>query len=274
MDAADDSTKQRLARLRREPPRFRQVAVRHVVPLTPRMLRVTLTGDELDGLVIDQPAASVRLLLPSDPGGDLVMPTWNGNEFLMDDGRRPVLRTLTPRRIDPATGDLDLDIVAHGGGAASTWAAAAHSGAPAAISGPGRGYERDPQAPALLLAGDETAIPAMAQLLEGFPADLPVQVHVEIADPSARFDDLSHHAQATVRWYELPAGEAPGMALVAAVEAAELADGEQVWAAGEAAAVQRIRKHLFNERGLPRTHAHIRGYWKHGRAEGAGSADG
>jgi NADPH-dependent ferric siderophore reductase len=273
MDAADDPTKQRLARLRREPPRFRQVTVRHVMPLTPRMLRVTLTGDELDGLVIERPAASVRLLLPSEPGGDLVMPTWQGNEFLMDDGRRPVLRTFTPRRIDPATGDLVLDIVVHGGGAASTWAVAAPTGAPAAISGPGRGYELDAQATALLLAGDETAIPAMAQLLEGLPADLPVQVHVEIADPSARFDDLSHHDQATVRWYDLAAGEAPGTALAAAVEAAELVDGEHVWAAGEAAAVQRIRKHLFNERGFPRTHATIRGYWKHGRAEGAGDSD-
>jgi NADPH-dependent ferric siderophore reductase len=38
-----------------------------------------------------------------------------------------------------------------------------------------------------------------------------------------------------------------------------------VWAAGEAAAVQRIRSHLFVDRGLPRAHATVRGYWKHGR---------
>ena len=36
--------------------------------------------------------------------------------------------------------------------------------------------------------------------------------------------------------------------------------------AGEAAAVQRIRKHLFDERDLPRSHCTVRGYWKHGRA--------
>ena len=35
--------------------------------------------------------------------------------------------------------------------------------------------------------------------------------------------------------------------------------------AGEAAAVQRIRHHLFDERGLSRSHAVVRGYWKHGR---------
>jgi NADPH-dependent ferric siderophore reductase len=38
-----------------------------------------------------------------------------------------------------------------------------------------------------------------------------------------------------------------------------------VWAAGEAAAMQRIRKHLFDERNAPRDHTTVRGYWKHGR---------
>ena len=39
-----------------------------------------------------------------------------------------------------------------------------------------------------------------------------------------------------------------------------------MWVAGEAAGVQRIRRLLFQERGLPRSQAAIRGYWKHGRA--------
>ena len=39
-----------------------------------------------------------------------------------------------------------------------------------------------------------------------------------------------------------------------------------VWVAGEAAGVQRIRRHLFEERGLTRAQATVRGYWKHGRA--------
>jgi NADPH-dependent ferric siderophore reductase len=52
---------------------------------------------------------------------------------------------------------------------------------------------------------------------------------------------------------------------VAAVKATEIAPGERVWAAGEAAAVQRIRRHLFEERGMARPHTTVRGYWKHGR---------
>ena len=52
------------ARVRREPPRFRRVAVRRVDRVGPRMVRVTLAGSELDGLTLEDPAASVRLLLP------------------------------------------------------------------------------------------------------------------------------------------------------------------------------------------------------------------
>jgi NAD(P)-dependent dehydrogenase (short-subunit alcohol dehydrogenase family) len=55
-------------------------------------------------------------------------------------------------------------------------------------------------------------------------------------------------------------------ALAAAVRDADLAPGSRVWAAGEAVAVQRIRRHLFDDCGVPRAHTSVRGYWKHGRA--------
>src|SRR5207244_3148457 len=116
-------------RIRREPPRFRHVVVARVVDVSPRLRRVTLTGEELDGLTIDQPAASVRLLLPSPGSADLVVPAWNGNEFLLPDGRRPTIRTFTPRRLDTNALELDVEIVVHGGGAASEWAADAGAGA-------------------------------------------------------------------------------------------------------------------------------------------------
>jgi len=38
------------------------------------------------------------------------MPSWNGNEFLLADGRRPTIRTFTPRRVDPEALELDLDV--------------------------------------------------------------------------------------------------------------------------------------------------------------------
>ena len=245
------------------------MAVRRVERLGPHMVRVTVAGPELEGLTAEHPAASVRLLVPSPGSADLVVPSWNGNEFLLPDGRRPTIRTFTPRRIDPTALELDLETVIHDGGLASAWAETARTGDPAAISGPGRGYAIDHDAPAFLLAGDETAIPAISQLLEMLPADRPVQVHIEVAHPDARLP-LPDHPGATVEWCDLPPGAAAGDALVAAVRGADFGPDTRTWVAGEAAAVQRIRRHLFDDRGMSRRQATVRGYWKQGRS---GDAD-
>jgi NADPH-dependent ferric siderophore reductase len=252
--------------------------VRAVAPVTSRLVRVTLGGPQLDGLVVEQPAASVRLLLPSPGSTELVMPAWTGNEFLLPDGRRPALRTLTPLRLDPERQELEIEIVVHEGGAASGWALAAKEGDEAALSGPGRGYPIDADATMFLLAGDESALPAIGQLLMALPTEQPVRVIIEVAQPDARLDLPARPAPSappTVEWCDLPAGAAPGDALVAAVveATADLPAGARVWAAGEAAAVQRIRRHLLDERGLSRSQTWIRGYWKHGRAGDPAEAD-
>src|SRR5687768_4111780 len=88
-------------RVRREPPRFRRVTVRRAERLSPSRGRVTLSGPDLEGWALDAPAASVRLLLPSPGSSELVLPAWHGNEFLLPDGNRATIRTLTPRRFDP-----------------------------------------------------------------------------------------------------------------------------------------------------------------------------
>ena len=110
-----------ISRVRREPPAFRLVGIGGITPLSPRMVRVTLTGHALDGLQITEPAASVRLLIPSGGTNELVMPAWNGNEFLLPDGQRPTIRTFTPRRFDADALELDLDVVIHPGGSVAAW---------------------------------------------------------------------------------------------------------------------------------------------------------
>jgi NADPH-dependent ferric siderophore reductase len=245
------------------------VEVAGVEQRSPRLVRVTFTGEELAGLDIGLPASSVRILLPPPGATDLEIPSWNGNEFLYGDGRRPAIRTVTPLRLDPAEPALDIEIVRHGVGPLARFADSARPGDQAAISGTGRGYEVDPSGRSFLLAGDESALPAISVLLPALPADARVQVVVEVAAPEARLD-LPAHPNASVQWCDLPPGAAAGDALVAAVAATTLDPDVQVWAAGEAAAVQRIRRHLFDDVGLARPQTVVRGYWKHGR-KGAGA---
>jgi NADPH-dependent ferric siderophore reductase len=255
------------ARIRREPPRFRRVRVVRLVPVTSRLTRVVLGGEELVGFDPPGPASSVRLLLP-EPGETLAFPHWNGNEFLRSDGERPTIRTFTPRRFDPEGSELDLEIVLHDRGAASDWVRQATPGDEVAVSGPGRGYSVDPDAERMLIAGDETAIPAICTLLEVIGREVEVSVIVEVADPSA-LPDLPSHPRAVVEW--VPGSDRPGDALADAVVSRPIREGTWVWAAGEAAAVQRIRRDLFGTRGFERRRASIRGYWKLGR--GAGGPD-
>ena len=228
------------------------------------MLRVTLSGPELNGLQPGLPAASLRLLLPAPGATDVVVPTWNGNEFLFEDASRPVIRTLTPLGLNPDSNELDIEIVRHGHGPLSNWADTAQPGDHVAISGMGRGYDIDTVARFFLLAGDESALPAISTLLPALPSEADVQVFVELSDPDASLE-LPPHNNMALQWCELANAARPGDALVAAVADAVLDPDVRVWAAGEAAAMQRIRRHLFDERHLSRAHSVIRGYWKRER---------
>lgn len=231
--------------------------------LTPYMVRLTLAGAELEGLPVGLPTGNVRLLLPPVGTTAVVVPAWNGNEFLFADGTRPVIRSYTPRRYDPDAVELVVDVVVHEHGAVAQWAAAAQPGDAVAVAGTGRGYAIDPEARSFFVAGDESAIPAISVLLEALPVPAEVEVAVEVAHPDAR-SALPDHPRARVRWCDLVPPAPPGDALAAAVATADLGPQTEVWVAGEAAAVQRIRRHLFADRGVPRARAVVRGYWKQG----------
>ena len=83
-------------RMRREPPRFRVVHVRGVELVEPCMVRVTLAGRSWRVSRSTSPRRASGCSCPSPPRRELVMPTWTGNEFLLADGQRPVIRTFTP----------------------------------------------------------------------------------------------------------------------------------------------------------------------------------
>lgn len=246
-------------RVRRQPPPFRTVDIVATEEISPLMTRVIVGGPELAGFGEPTPAASVRLLLPSD--GSLVIPSWEGNEFLLPDGRRPVIRTLTPRRFDANRTELHLDIVHHDGGALTPWVSAIASGdrSAGAVSGPGRGYAIDSTASGFLLIGDETAIPAICQLLEYLP-DVPISAHIAIRDETARVD---LHREVDERWLVTDAIDGLGPMFVDSIGDEAIGEGVRIWAAGEAAAMYAVRTHLFTELGVPRSVATVRGYWKH-----------
>lgn len=261
-----------ITRLRREPPTFRRARVVDTEDITAHLRRVRLEGDELRLLEPALPAASIRLLLPASARAaePVELPTWTGNEFRAADGSRAVIRTLTPIDLDPEAGSVVLDVVRHDRGPLTAWVDDVAPGHEVALSGPGRGYEVDPAATAYLLAGDETALPALRQVVEAVSEDMPVRVLAEVRGADARTElDVRGDGKVDVRWLDSDPHAPPGDALVRAVTevAAAGLDRTTVWAAGEAAAVQRIRRHLFEEVGLPRSQAHVRGYWKHGRAE-------
>ena len=88
-----------------------------------------------------------------------------------------------------------------------------------------------------------------------------MQVLAEIRHADARVD-LPAHPGATVAWHELDGGAPPGDALVAAVTEAPIPPDTRIWVAGEAAAMHRIRRHLAEERDVPRSSTVVRGYWK------------
>jgi NADPH-dependent ferric siderophore reductase len=255
-------------RARREPPPFRRVEVIRTEKFGPRFVLVTLAGSELKGLEIDQPASSIRVLLPEAGDRSVVLPSWSGNEFLLPGGTRPLIRTLTPRRLDSGSLELDVLVVIHGLGAASTWAREASAGDQVAVSGPGRGYVVDPDAPGFLLAGDETAVAAVSQLLETLPAEKPVTVRIETAVEDAVVS-LPEHPCADVRWCVQADGADPGEELVRTVADTPIEESTRIWVAGEAASVQRMRRHLFEDIGIPRARAAVRGYWKRGRSASA-----
>src|SRR5690606_26523200 len=103
-----------------EPPSFRAAEVVAVEDRSPHLRRITVEGPDLVGFEVPEPASSVRWLPAQD--GELVIPEWNGNEFLDADGSRPPIRTLTPLAVDPVAGRMAVEVVLHDDGPLSDWA--------------------------------------------------------------------------------------------------------------------------------------------------------
>ena len=231
-------------------PRY-PVTVASVTDVTPRMRRVVFTGEALTAFEWSGPASHIKLLFAGDTAE-----------------AKPVMRTYTPRRFDAAKRELTVDMVLHGEGPAASWAAQAAPGQTLTVAGPGRAYAVDASATHWVLAGDDTAIPALATILESLPANATAEVFLELpAFEEAAALDASHPGARMNRLVRADGGAEPGSLLEAAIRGATLPEGVRVYVACESSAIRRIRRHLLQERGMPPTQIVTRGYWKLGETD-------
>ncbi|MEV6599645.1 siderophore-interacting protein [Actinoplanes sp. NPDC051346] len=242
--------------------------VTRVERLTPHMVRIVVGGPGLHGLTAgDRTDHYVKVQFPQ-PGVTYPEPFDLGViRETMPRESWPVVRTYTVRRWLPEVPELWLDFVVHGDeGIAGPWAANARVGDPIRFMGPGGGYAPDPAAGWHLLAGDESALPAIAAALEGMPAGARVHAFIEVAGP-AEEQKIETAADADVTWVHR--GDRPvGAALVAAVRGLDWPDGDvQAFVHGEAAFVKDLRRLLRVEKQLPMDRLSISGYWRRGLNE-------
>jgi NADPH-dependent ferric siderophore reductase len=294
--------------------------------LGPHFVRLVLTGEDLDIFGTGRADQRIKLLLPNQDGswadlglddpGILAAGDWYQLWLDAPQERRNPMRTYTVRDIDPEGRELTVDFAVHGAvgdlGPGAAFAATAALGDELVVVGPdGRsphsrlGIDFHPgPARHLLLAGDETAVPAVCAILEGLGDDgaRPWDVHAFLEVPETG-DFLEVRLGEGIELTWLARGEVIGEALIGAMKrfcwenpgfmgldsgtsAAPLEDIDvdrellweapedmpggdfYAWIAGEAGVVKTLRRLLVREHGVDRTRVAFMGYWREGRAEG------
>jgi len=246
----------------RRPASFRQMRVSRVAQITPRMRRITLEGAKLERFA--EGDLHLRMLLPP-PG--MTVPEWpvigpNGLPKWPTFGVQPVFRTYTARRVDAAAGEMDVDFVIHEGTSIGAgWAAKAKPGDAIGIIGPEGG--RPAEADWYLLAGDETALPAIARTLESLPEHKCGVALVEVAD-ALEIQQFRHPAGIELRWLLRQPGDLPGARLPEAVRRVDLPENGTlfVWTASEFGSFKSLRRHVRDERCLTPDQHLVAAYWR------------
>jgi NADPH-dependent ferric siderophore reductase len=261
----------------------RLITVTDSARITPHMARIGFTGDDLaEFLAGDYPAGipdqQVKLYFPKpgqtvprlpDPDGDFM--SWYQAFTAIPEAERPWMRSYTVRGHDMERGTVWIDFVLHDdAGPATTWAMCARPGDTIGMFGPSPYFVRPVPIPDsvaaadwVLLAGDETALPAIGTIAESLPAGTRAVAYVEVRD-AAEEQRLATRGDLAVHW--LHRGDAPAGSsdlLAEAVRDAEFRPGSVfAWLAGESGAVRALRRHLVNERGVGKESVDFAGYWR------------
>ncbi|CAH1693062.1 Siderophore-interacting protein [Hyphomicrobiales bacterium] len=249
------------------PPNFRILRLQAIRDLTPHMRRLTLAGDDVARFApLDALHVNVLVQRPelSEPQWPRVGP--DGLIAWSDPSTRPAFRKYTISAVDLPAGTVAIDFVLHpDAGPGAALAERAVIGEEVGTIGPGGGGLV--AADWYLLAGDETALPAIARMLAHLPPTARGLAFIEVAD-EREIQPLEHDTQIRVAWLfrnGAMAGTTP--LLIDAVEAAVFpTDGSRVyvWVGCEFDAFRAIRTHLRAGRGLRKDEHLVVAYWRRG----------
>ena len=252
------------------PDRPRLIQVQNRRMLGKNMCRITFSGPELADYPCESNGVPFKLLLPRSGQAEPQMPEGfeNGRPKWRDPSAKPYSRTYTVRRFDAGKCLLEVDFVLHGdNGPAAAFAARALPGQTVGITAPKRGSILKPAA-YYLLAGDLTALPAIAAMLEQMPSEARGQVFLLLPDPADLPDDFRHPPGITVRTFI--GGAEQNAAIVEAVGQAEPENADcYVWFAAEAELVAALRPIARQTWKLPPARCYAVPYWRQGEAEEA-----
>jgi NADPH-dependent ferric siderophore reductase len=245
-------------------PDIHEVTVVSAQNITPHMRRVKVACADITPFIGGE--MHVRLLVP--PKGK--PPAW---PTLGPDGRiawpqgddEILVRVYTIRAVDVERRELWIDFLLHQAEGVETpgadFALETQPGDKVALLGPGGGHV--PQAEHILLAGDETALPAIARIAAEVPAGTRIQAIIEVQD-KAEQQTLLSAGLLDVRWLhrtDYPAG-ATGVLKEAVIDAiASLKDGTYVWVGCEKEDVRAIRR-VLKSRGHDRKQMYVAWYWE------------
>lgn len=248
---------------------FREMVVVRSESITPRMRRVTLQGENLERFA--RGGLHIRLLIPPSGrrkplwpyAGPAALPIWpDGDDKL-------TLRSYTIRKIDPRAGTIKIDVALHEPPSAGCqWALGVAPGDLVGIMGPGGGGIEP--ADWYLLAGDETALPAIGRILEELPADAKGRALIEVEDEGER-QDLRRPSGVEIEWLFRRAPEVEaGRLLKEAVAGVTPPEGLSVyaWAGCEFAAFKAIRSIFRKDWRLRGRQQLAVAYWRRGCCEG------
>lgn len=127
----------------------------------------------------------------------------------------------------------------------------------------------------LILAGDETALPAIAAILESIPPGVAAHAFIEIEDDDQRVA-MAHGLSTRIRWLTRRRGNQSNIVLLkdAVLGMTSHIRDAYVWAAGEAGKMRELRRSLITSFGIEARNVHTVGYWKQGDTDHRDAAAG